>query len=341
MSRIVWSKRESERADAPDEGTLFFGGLRGPPFGFTLQDAFPAPSFQEVFLGNYAAIRTLLNGHAEPGLSLVVANREGLQASAWFEARDRDINPLIIGRHSAADIFLPSDPELSLRHLAVLLHGRRSGGQVRFRVLDLRTPTAFADEKGARLEAVEAQGPLMLHCASFAILFFPTNAADAPWPKEPEEAWKRIPERRYLESASADPARWYVPGGRARGVYLEPVEAGARERTSFTPFPVPSSPRGSWRILIARGERSWSALRQDGPLCGWVRAPRGRGCFWAGTSGATRRASPFSPARACHGFTSCSSNSRGFFTLWIRRAAMARGWARAGYGWPGPNLGCS
>jgi hypothetical protein len=42
---------------------------------------------------------------------------------------------------------------------------------VRFRVLDLRTPTAFRDGTGRHLQAVEADGPLMLRFASLTALF--------------------------------------------------------------------------------------------------------------------------------------------------------------------------
>jgi hypothetical protein len=75
----------------------------------------PRGSFEVVFRRHYAAIRKILAAHSEPGLALVVASQDGIEASAWVNAEVDGISPLILGRHNAAEIFLPSDPELSLR----------------------------------------------------------------------------------------------------------------------------------------------------------------------------------------------------------------------------------
>jgi hypothetical protein len=203
----------------------------------------PPGSFEDVFVRHYATIRGILSVHAEPGLALLVASREGIEASAWVHAEDDSINPLIIGRHNAAEIFLPSDPALSLRHLAVILQ-RRGSGPVRFRVLDLRTATAFEDEQGRRLEALESTGPTLLRCASFCLLLFPTGGSGEPWPGDAAEGWKRLPERVYLESTSADPERWAHPGDRAELRLPEPM-AGESQATTCVSFPGPIFPEQS------------------------------------------------------------------------------------------------
>ena len=253
MTRSVWLNREHERAHARDDATVVFPCRFA--VGSVLPGAFAAGSFERLFRENYPAIRELLNRHREAGLALVVVRKDGLEASAWLAAKEGEINPCIIGRHSSADVFLPSDPSLSLRHLAVILYRREEERPVRFRVLDLRTATAFADEEGNRLEAVEAQGPLMLQCASFAILLFPSGGSNEPWPEDPDVAWRRIPERVYLERECADPARWLAPGGGARRAVPQAIEAGDRNRTLVDSFPgpifVPWVLEGSGR---ARGE---------------------------------------------------------------------------------------
>jgi hypothetical protein len=132
----------------------------------------------------------------------------------------------------------------------VVLHRREDDRPVRFRVLDLRTAVAFADEQGHRLEAVEAQGPLLLRCASFAIFLVPTARSEDRWPEDPDAAWIRIPERVYLERESADPARWLVPAGGARQVVPQVQQSGHSGTTLVDSFPGPVF--AAW-VLEGRG----------------------------------------------------------------------------------------
>ncbi len=256
MPRSVWLRNEAAREGFENGGTVCLPALgtfprRTPP---TLW------SFEEAFRRHYAAIRGLLNGHRAAGLALAVAGPEELDATGWVPAEADGINPVIVGRHSTAEVFLPSDPELSLRHLAVILQ-RPGVGSGRFRVLDLRTPTAFEDEQGRRLEALESAGPIMVRCASFALLLFPTAEADEPWPEDPDAAWRRVPDRAYLDSTSADPERWSRPGGVA--VRFAPAPSDDRaQTTSIVSFPGPVflSPTPA-NAEPARGEiqvSSWS-----------------------------------------------------------------------------------
>jgi hypothetical protein len=216
VTRFLWSRQQFERDGASNHGTVVLGlplGLHaGPP---------PCGTFQELFRAHYPTLRGLLDGHREPGLTLLVVNAKGIEASGWFAAKETVVNTLIVGRHSSADVFLPSDPRLSLRHLALVLHRSGDGGCAGFRVLSLRTPVPMLDEEGAPLEALEARGPLLLRCASLALLLFPTGGAARKWPDDPEAAWSRIPPRVYVERMPAgsrpDPApcivRWVAPGG--------------------------------------------------------------------------------------------------------------------------------
>jgi hypothetical protein len=232
MSRSVWLKREDDRAEAHNDGTLCLSAIGAAAGART-----PAGSFEDEFRRHYAVIRGVRNAHAEPGLALVVTSGDGVEASAWVRAEADEIRPLILGRHNEAEIFLPSDAALSLRHLAVILQ-RRGDGPVRYRVLDLRTATAFEDDRGRRLEALESDGPALIRCAAFALFLFPTAESGEPWPEDADEAWRRLPERVYLDSASADPDRWARPGGRAEPQQPEPVGC-ASQTTNSVSFPGP------------------------------------------------------------------------------------------------------
>jgi hypothetical protein len=249
MSRSVWLKREPVPGEVSNDGTIHSSAL-GMHSGVA-----PIASFEGLFRRHYPAVRDLLNGHAVPGLGLVVVSGEGLEAAAWFAAQEAEATPLIIGRHGATEIFLPSDPRLSLRHLAVILLRHRAGEPVRFRVLDLRTPTAFADEKGRALEAIESLGPLLLQCASFAMMMFPTDESGSPWPEDADAAWKRIPERVYVDSRTANPERWLAVRERADSAAREAAPEGSRDVTLVPSFPGPVFPsRALVRSEAPRGE---------------------------------------------------------------------------------------
>jgi hypothetical protein len=235
VTRFLWSRRQLERDGASNDGTIVLRGRLGlhggPP---------PDGTFEELFRAHYPAIRGLLDGRVEAGLALLVASPDGIEASGWFAAKDATVNSLIVGRHSSADVFLPSDARLSLRHLALLLHRTEGGGPAGFRVLSLRTPVAIVDEENTPLEAVEARGPVLLRCTSLALLFFPTGGAVAAWPEDPEAAWSRIPERLYIEKTPPDSA--LGPAHGVRGRVVASVDADSRAATLVTTFAGPVFP---------------------------------------------------------------------------------------------------
>jgi hypothetical protein len=134
-----------------------------------------------------------------------------------------------------------------LRHLAVIL--KRSEGAVRYRVLDLRTATAFEDEQGRRLEALESDGPTLLRCAAFALLLLPTGAGQL-WPDDAAEALTCLPGRVHIDCASADPDRWAEAARASRYELRRPEHLGSASLTTTSvsfPGPVFLSP------LLAEG----------------------------------------------------------------------------------------
>jgi len=235
VTRIVWSRRELERDDASNDGTICVAALHGLASGTP-----PFASFEQLFHRHYPDIRRLLDGRIEPGLALMVVGPGGTEASGWFAAKDSVVNPLIVGRHSSADVFLPSDPRLSLRHLAVVLHRKTDGGAVAFRVLDLRTPLAFADEEGARLEAVEASGPVLLWCGSLGLFLFPTGGETSTWPENAEDAWAQVPARLLVEKAPASEGDGPSAGVRVRP--LDPPPSAPEATTLVNTFAGPVFP---------------------------------------------------------------------------------------------------
>jgi hypothetical protein len=154
------------------------------------------------------------------------------------------------------DLFLDSDPFLSLRHLAIILYPWEGRGDLRYRVMDLRTSSAFSDEHGRRLEAVEVEGPLFVRCGEHALFFLPTSDEEEPWPANPEQGWACIPERVYLDDTAAEPDRWERRRLRARWRGGDAPEQ--QESEPGRPRTVVQSVRGparAHRKLLAEGER--------------------------------------------------------------------------------------
>jgi hypothetical protein len=266
MPRSVWLLRDEDRAGSQNDGTIVLHAPCEAP-ARACPERPELASFEELFRLHYPAIRELLEAHREPGLALVVASVCGLEALAWVGAENDAASPIIVGRHNAAEVFLPSDPSLSLRQLAVILDRRRDA-PLRFRVLDLRTPTGFRDERGRSLEGVEADGPVLLRCASFALMLFPTGDAE-PWPEDEVAAWRRVPERAWLDASTPDSDGWGRPAALpVQEAAWPPGAAASTSTTSAISFPGPLFPvacsvgsgpaRGE---LILTGDRERASLR--------------------------------------------------------------------------------
>lgn len=181
-----------------------------PPTCILRYERPPTPSsFREQLIGNYAAIRRLCTAHVRPGVVVVAVDAFSgrLRASLWLAAKEGAANSAIIGRHGKVDLWLDDDPGLSLRHLALVLSPLRGRPHVRFRVLDLRTQSAFLDEHGRRYESLAAEGPLFVRCGSYTLFFLVTGAA-VSWPEDAHEGWASLPERVYLDEHEVTPKRW-------------------------------------------------------------------------------------------------------------------------------------
>ncbi|MBW2730963.1 MAG: hypothetical protein JRH20_01145 [Deltaproteobacteria bacterium] len=167
-----------------------------------------ADSFKDAFLENYGVIRGILEGYQRPGAAIIAVDHQGIAGSVCIAAKKDRINVAIVGRHGLADLFLDGDASLSLRHLVVVIHPHQGRDDPRVRVVDLRTPTAFLDEHGRQMEALEAEGPILLRLGRFRIFVLPTHDDEGLWPDSGEEGWQCVPERVYLSNLPAEPDRW-------------------------------------------------------------------------------------------------------------------------------------
>jgi hypothetical protein len=165
--------------------------------------------FRELFDAAWSEMRRVVLAFDQPGIAVVAVDsvKKRVAGSMCLAAKDGRANAAIVGRHGQCDLYLHADPALSLRHMVVLVHPIKASGEVGYRVIDLRTRTAFCDEGGRRLEAVTAEGPMFLQVGGYALYFLVTGDEGA-WPEDATSAWQCIPERVYLEEAIAEPDRW-------------------------------------------------------------------------------------------------------------------------------------
>ena len=166
-------------------------------------------SFRELFVRHYPAIRRAGTGFPHPGVVIVAAEdrRHREPTVLCVAARPDAPSVAIVGRHSQADLFLPHDPTLSLRHLAVLVGTAAEDQTPRLRIMDLRTPLGFEDEHGHPCRSLAVDGPVLLRCSRQA-LFFLVTGTDTEWPENAYDAWAQLPPREYPEPDDDPQAPW-------------------------------------------------------------------------------------------------------------------------------------
>jgi len=197
------------REHAENEGTVVvdLAGLRmrsRETGQFFVADV-PEMSFEALFESH---VRELAAAHAphakEPGvLVAAVVPGFGLRGHLWLSA-GATLRAAIVGRHEHAELHLPDDAALSLRHLAVLVRAGAGGAGVRVRVLDLRTGAGFVDEAGRRLAAVAANGPLFLRASAHRFFLLPTGPGHQ-LSSDPGVAWSALAPRVFEDDRPGAP----------------------------------------------------------------------------------------------------------------------------------------
>jgi hypothetical protein len=216
-------------------------------------------SFELLFKENYDHVRKVVTAFRQPGVAVVAFDfeRGRPSGSLCVAAYPTRANSAIVGRHSIADLYLDADPTLSLRHMVLVvdpLSRMVSGsGDLRFRLIDLRTRAAFEDERGRRMEALAAEGPIFVRCGNYALFCLPTGDGQE-WPASAEEGWQCIPERVYLEESSAEPDRWL----RQKRPREAPAEDARLQK--ITHVQRGRGPARARRNLLAEGEQPLGTL---------------------------------------------------------------------------------
>ena len=127
----------------------------------------------------------------------------------------------------------------------MLVLPRADAGPTPFELADLRTRTAFRDETGRVLGGLQAEGPALVSAGPYALFLLPTGDPDA-WPRDPQEAWDRLPPRVYVDARGAQPGRWRDDAPRA--------ETAPRDEATSRVTLIPA-PRAPGEALLEPGER--------------------------------------------------------------------------------------
>jgi tetratricopeptide (TPR) repeat protein len=199
----------TERARLLGSGSPATAGNRGTlPFPSTITGPAPRFDFRELFVRHYRHLKAWYQQLSGAGVGVTALSRERLEATAWLPAKREGVSTAIIGRHPSCRLHLGADPFVSLRHLVAVVHPRKEDEQVRFRLVDLRTSMGFTLEDGRRLEALEAEGPVLVRVGIYAVLLFPTGDGAPAWPEDPQAGWRMIPERVYSHERPAEHRGW-------------------------------------------------------------------------------------------------------------------------------------
>jgi len=214
--------------------------------------------FGKLFRRNYETIRAAALGFGRVGVALVAVDIQSsaLAGLVCLAARPGEPRLAIVGRHGLADLFLDDDASVSLRHLAVLLHGARSWDPDRLALslIDLRSGLRFDDEYGQRLEALEATGSVFVRFGRYALFCLPTGDK-LSWPAVGADAWSMIPPREYTRAQRVD-----VEHDPRQRLWRQAPSVVRRAPGRVRPKPAPLAGSGRTHITLMDGPEMAQSL---------------------------------------------------------------------------------
>lgn len=193
----------------------------------------PGGAIASAWAALVPALSLIPPARSEPGYRLFWTGR-GENGFRDFPL-ERDAH-LIIGRHSACDVVLAGDGELSLRHLLVV-PARGDEGGPGLRLVDLQgsIPMHLDDDSPSR--SLLAQGPFAVRLGRYVLGGFPIGAGH-PAPPHDLPRPERVDRTRELDGAAPQGEREVeslgAPSG--GGPYREPA---SRSRSVITMLPRP------------------------------------------------------------------------------------------------------
>jgi len=188
QQKIVLKRQPQVNQRDANKGTHFVWDIK-----FTIK-----ASFQDLFIRHYESIYASLNQIGKPGfLALALQEAEGVVSALWLSHAPDSINTAIIGRHEQADLFLPADVNISLRHILMMASTGREQTPL-LSLMDLRSGMGFIDEQDELIYALNSDGPVFIRAGTYVLFFFPTGPMLA-YGSDAKSAWAALPERIFVE----------------------------------------------------------------------------------------------------------------------------------------------
>ncbi len=157
-----------------------------------------------LFNAHHRQMAGLLGREHRPGVMVFVLGIHEIQGCLWLAATD-ELRSATVGRHGCADLYLPTDASLSLRHCLVL--ARRVGDGVRVHVVDLSSTAGLQLETCETVSAIDADGHFFLRVPGAVIACFPTGV-ELPWDPDAMPPFANLAARRIAAKLEAPQAIW-------------------------------------------------------------------------------------------------------------------------------------
>jgi hypothetical protein len=178
---------------------------------------------ERLFIQHYPALRAAAQALPEQGVLVAgVDPRMRLAPTCVLDPtlRRDGLAHLVVGRHPQAQLCLPLDQSVALRHL--LLHlVRGEGSRVAVEVRDLCTGQGFTVAGHGQLCGARTEGPLVLRVGGNVVFVLPKATWPEGWPTQAAEAWRTLPRSELHEPEAMRPApggaRMVMPARRATG----------------------------------------------------------------------------------------------------------------------------
>ncbi|MBI5498216.1 MAG: FHA domain-containing protein [Deltaproteobacteria bacterium] len=261
-----------------NEGTRMLEGQDGP-------QALP---LRALFQGRLDAIRRAYRGTPAQGCLVAAVDPLRGVAAAVKLVTPEDGQPahVIIGRHERCQLRL-TDPGLSLRHAALVVR-RLSTGDVRVRLLDLRSTLGLTGEDGRPVESVSVEGHLFVGLGRY-ILMVLLGGEDLDFSDDGSEVFDALPPRVFFDMRERvpgvsgrrarvpDEARRFEAGSRTNARARGAVDFHSRVNIHRPPEPLRQytllggDKRGTLTLSCANGTASvplYDAQARDGVLLG-------------------------------------------------------------------------
>ncbi|MCK5689952.1 FHA domain-containing protein, partial [Myxococcota bacterium] len=161
----------------------------------------PSMPFEDIFKRHYSPLRETLSDDRHPGFAVLITLADTKLTHCAVlpsESLGGATNVWVLGRHSEADIYLPEDKSVSLRH-AIIRVTSDEEQRPTLRLLDLNTPDGLDVEGVGQCEALTSTGPLFMRLGSYSLIFVPFSGDVDEWHESPEAAWESLPQPRILD----------------------------------------------------------------------------------------------------------------------------------------------